>query len=473
VRAEGASISDSLRPERARGHLLSVRWLLLKDLQILRRSPLQAVLLVAYPVLIAILVGFAISRDPEKPRVALLNEIPADTRVSVGGQQLPAIGVNDRICARVECVRVGSREEAEDRVESGDVLAALVLPENLIDKINSLSTLTPGVPRVEVLVNRADPVKARLVDERISTLMAQANLAIARRIAAEGSRYLDLVINGGALELLGQKFPILGLRASAQILEALEPALPRGPLRQSLREVTDFASQAGDNLDVAGPLIERVAQPIEVEKVVVNGSSPPLEIFAVAVAATLTLAFVTVLLVAGSLALEREENAFPRLTRGLVSPLALLGEKVLLGMVVGLAVTLLMLLGLQFFVPLEWERIGLWLLAILGGGAALAAAGAALGAAARDVRAVSLLAFMVTLPVAFLSLIPSGAVGGMLFDLVEIVTALFPFKPALDAMTAALDSAGPGIGGPLLHLAVLIAAYGTIARLALRRFAAV
>ena len=81
-----------------------------------------------------------------------------------------------------------------------------------------------------------------------------------------------------------------------------------------------FATLARDNLDVAGPLIERLAQPIEVEKEVVSGSSPPLDIFAIAVAATLTLAFVTVLLVAGSLALEREENAFPRLTRGLVSP---------------------------------------------------------------------------------------------------------------------------------------------------------
>ncbi|HET6997770.1 MAG TPA: ABC transporter permease, partial [Solirubrobacterales bacterium] len=185
------------------------------------------------------------------------------------------------------------------------------------------------------------------------------------------------------------------------------------------------------------------------------------------------LAFVTVLLVAGSLALEREENAFSRLTRGLVSPLALLGEKVLLGVVVGLAVTMLMLAGMQLFVPLQWGRIGLWLLAILAGGGALAAAGAALGAAAREVRAVSLLAFMVTLPIAFLSLIPSGALGGTIFDLVEIVTALFPFKPALEAMTAALDSAGPSIGKPLLHLAILIVAYGAIARLALRRFAAV
>ncbi|MGC1164521.1 MAG: ABC transporter permease [Solirubrobacterales bacterium] len=450
-----------------------MRWLLLKDLQILRRSPLQAVLLVAYPVLIAVLVGFAISRGPEKPRVAFLNEVPADTRVSVGGAKLPAAGINDRICSRVDCVRVENRAEAVDEVESGEVLAALILPADLVDQINSLSTLTPGTPKVEVLVNQEDPIKARLVDERISTLLAQANLAIARRIAIEGGNYLELVINGGELELVGQAIPILGLRASARILEALGPALPAGPLRSSLAEVTDFTARARDNLDVAEPLIKRIAEPIVVRKEVIDGSSPPLETFAIAVAATLTLAFVTVLLVAGSLALEREENAFPRLTRGLISPAGLLGEKVLLGMAVGLVVTLLMLGGMQLFVPLQWDRFGLWLLAILAGGGALAAAGAALGAAAREVRAVSLLAFMVTLPVAFLSLIPAGAVGTGVFDLVRIVTAIFPFKPALQAMTAALDSAGPGIGGPLIHLAILIAAYGLAARFALRRFAAV
>jgi hypothetical protein len=450
-----------------------MRWLLLKDLQILRRSPLQAFLLVAYPILIAVLVGFAISRGPEKPRVAFLNEVPADTRVSVGGQQLPAAGVSERICARVECVHVEDRDEALDEVRSGDVLAALVLPADLVDQINSLSTLTPGTPEVEVLVNQEDPVKAQLVDERISTLLAQANLAIARRIAVEGGKYLKLIIDGGRFEVVGQAIPILGLRASAQILEALGPALPPGPLRRSLAQVTDFTTRARDNLDVAGPLIKRIAEPIAVKKEVVDGSAPPLEIFAIAVAATLTLAFVTVLLVAGSLALEREENAFPRLTRGLISPLGLLGEKVLLGVAVGLLVTLLMLAGMQLFVPLRWERIGLWLLAILIGGGALAAAGAALGAAAREVRAVSLLAFMVTLPIAFLSLVPSGAVGSGVFDVVRVLTAVFPFKPALQAMTAALDSAGPGIGGPLIHLAILIVAYGLLARLALRRFAAV
>jgi ABC-2 type transport system permease protein len=449
-----------------------VRWLLLKDLQILRRSPLQAVLLVAYPILIAVLVGFAISRGPEDPRVAFLNEVPPNTRINVGGTELPKANVKQQICERVECVFVEDRDEAREKVASGDVLAALVLPADLVNKINSLSTLTPGVPEVEILVNEENAVKAELVDDRITTLLAEANLRIARRIGNEGGRYLGLIVDGGRFEVLGEAVPILGLRASARILETVTPALPPR-LRPSLEQVTEFASQARDNLDVAKPLIDRLAQPIAVDKVVVGGESPPLEIFAIAVAATLTLAFVVVLLVAGSLALEREENAFLRLTRGLVSEGWLLGEKVLLGVAVGLLVTLLMLLGMQFFVPLELGRIGLWVLAIAVAAGALGAAGAALGAAAREVRAVSLLAFMVTLPVAFLSLVPSGAVGPAVFDAIRYFTALFPFKPALEAITAALDDSGTSLGGPLLHLALLFVAYAAIARLALRRFATV
>jgi ABC-2 type transport system permease protein len=449
-----------------------MRWLLLKDLQILRRSPLQAVLLVVYPVLIALLVGFAISRDPDKPRVAFLNEVPGGARVSVGGAELPAVGVDDRICRRIECVEVESREEAVDEVRSGEVLAALILPSNLIDRINSLSTLNPGTPTVEVIVNREDPLKARLVDDRITSLLAQANLLIATRIAKEGSRYLDLVVNGGYFRVLGQPIEILGLRTSARILGALRPTLPAGVLRDSLDRVIRFTRLSRDNLDVAAPLIDRLTQPIAIDKEVVSGSSPPLDVFAIAVAATLSLTFVVLLLVAGSLALEREENAFSRLTRGLVSRSALLGEKVGLGIVAGLVLTLLMLAGLEIFVTLQWERFGLWMAAILTGAAALAAAGAALGAAAREVRAVSLLAFMVSLPIALLSLVPSGAVGAGLFDAIRVLTALFPFKPALEAMTGALDSAGPDIGGPLLHLVALTVAYGLLARLALRRFTA-
>jgi ABC-type multidrug transport system permease subunit len=449
-----------------------MRWLLLKDLQILRRSPLQAALLVAYPVLIAVLVGFAISRSPEKPRVAFLNEVPSDSRVVIGTQMLPRIGVEGRVCARVECVRVESRDEAVEAVRSGDALAALILPTDLVDRINSLSTPSPETPKVEVIVNEEDPVKARLVDDRIDSLLTQANLTIARRIAAEGGKFLGLVLDGGQLSVLGQAIEILGLRNSARILRATRPALPPGRLRDEVDRVIRFTTLARSNLDAAGPLLTRLTQPVAVDKQVVSASTPPLESFAVAVAATFTLAFVVMLLVAGSLALEREENAFPRLTRGLISRSTLLTEKVLLGIGAGLAVTLLMLVGLALFVPLHWERFGLWLAAIVASAAALGAAGAALGAVAREVRAVSLLAFMVTLPIAFLSLIPSGAAGPELGDAIEVLTALFPFEPALQAIGGALDPAGPSVAAALLHLAILTVAYGLLARVALRRFSA-
>jgi ABC-type transport system involved in cytochrome c biogenesis permease component len=450
-----------------------MRWLLLKDLQILRRSPLQAFLLVAYPILIAVLVGFAISRSPEKPRVAFLNEVPPQSRVSVGTAELPKIGVSNRICERVECVHVKDHAEAVEEVRSGDVLAALILPADLVDNINSLSTPIPRTPEVEVIVNEQDPVKAQLVNDRINSLMTQANLVIARRIAHEGGKFVGLVVHGGQFTVLGQAIQILGLGTTTKILHAVRASLPPSALRQSLDQVLHFTALTKSNLGTAATLLTRLSQPIAVDKQVVNTSTPPLEIFAIAVAATFTLAFVTVLLVAGSLALEREENAFPRLTRGLISRSALLTEKVALGVALGLIVTLLMLAGLAIFVPLHWSRFGLWLLAIVAGGAALGTAGAALGAAAREVRAVSLLAFMVTLPVAFLSLIPSGTVGPGLYDVIKVIAAIFPFKAALDAMTAALDPGGSGLAGAMVHLGILIVAYGLLARLALRRFSAV
>ncbi len=450
-----------------------MRWLLLKDLQILRRSPLQAALLVVYPILIAVLVGFAVSQDTERPRVAFLNLVPEDERFTVGQEEFDVVGAKSELCSRIECVRVHSRAEAIDKVRSGDVLGALILPADLVDKLQGLAGLNPEQPTVEVVVNQEDPVKERLVDDRISTLLAEANLRVAREVTRVGSSYLDLIVDGGQIGLLGVGVDILGLTKAADSLEQIRSSVPPGPRREKLDEVIRFADLARQNLDLANPLLSAIAEPIKVDKEVISGETPPLDIFAIAVSATVTLMFVTILLVAGSLALEREENAFARITRGLVGRGALLGEKVGLGVVVSLVVTLVMLAGLELFVDLHWERIGQILVAILAGGAAFAAAGAALGASAREVRAASLLAFMVSLPLAFLSLVPSGSVGRTLFDAIEVVTALFPFDPALDAMTAALDEAGPSLGAALLHLAALTAAYGLIARLALRRFTSV
>ena len=452
-----------------------MRWLLVKDLQILRRSPLIAGLLIAYPIALGVLIGFALSADNSKPRVAFLNQVPADERFQLGGEEQ---GLNrgiarDRLCSRVECVDVDSREEAEQMVRDGDVLGALILPPDLLDQLESLASLNPEQPKVEVLVNEDDPLKAQLVDDRIQALITEANLILSRKISEQAANYLDLLIEGGrfSLPLIGT-YDILGLRRSGELLDRVATSLPeRSAAREELDRVIRFAGLARRNLDFALPLLGAVAHPIAVDKVVVAGETSELDTYAIAVAVTVTLMFVTVLLVAGSLALEREENTFARIVRGRVGALGLLAEKVVLGVVASLAVTLLMLVALTPLVSIEWSRAALIVVAVLAGGAGFAAFGGAIGAGAREVRASSLLAFMVSLPIAFLSLVPSGTVSGGVYDVIELVRALFPFDPALNAIEGALDRAGPEIAPALAHLAAIVAAYGLLARVALRRFA--
>jgi len=451
-----------------------MRWLLLKDLQILRRSPLIVGLLIAYPVILGVLIGFALSTDNSKPRVAFLNEVPntAEFQVGTGDNTIDRDLARDELCKRVECVDVDSREEAEQKVEDGEVIAALILPPDLLDKLNSLATLNPQKPEVEVLVNQDDPLKASLVDDRIQALITEANLILAQKISDEAANYLDLLVKGGSFSIpLVGDVDILGLNRAATLLDGVAKDVPPdSPAADALAQVNKFARLAGDNLHFALPLLGAIAEPITVDKQVVAGDTAELDTFAIAVAVTVTLMFVTVLLVAGSLALEREENAFARVTRGTVGPGGLLTEKLLLGVVASLAVTLLLLVALTALVSIAWGRTPLILAAILVGGAGFAAFGAAIGASAKEVRASSLLAFMVSLPIAFLSLVPSGTVSAGVFHAIEIVRALFPFDPALDAMQGALDAGGPGLGVPLLHLALIVAAYGALARVALRRF---
>ena len=449
-----------------------MRWLFIKDLQIMRRSPLLTAILVIYPIAIAVLIGFALSRGPAKPRVAFLNEIPQGTPLVIGGHQLDITGARGELCSRIDCIDVSSEEQARQMVQSGDALAALILPRDFIDRIESLASLNPSQPVVRVLVNEEDPVKASLVDDRINALITQANLRLSKKVTRLAANYLTLLLRGGHLSLLGQTLNVLGLENTQRILQAIQPELPAGsPFAGALQRVITFARLARQNLDLANPLLSSIAEPIQVDKEVVSGSPPSLDAFAIAGAATVTLMFATVLLVAGSLALEREENAFTRLTRGLVAKWALLAEKIALGVVLSIVVTLVMLAGLSLFVDIDWARFPLILVAIIAGGAGFAAFGAAIGAAAKEVRASSLLAFMISLPIAFISLVESGTVSPTLYDVIQVGRALFPFGAALDAMSGGLDAAGPGLGLPILHLAILAAAYGVLARIAIRRFA--
>jgi ABC-type multidrug transport system permease subunit len=452
-----------------------VRWLLLKDLQILRRSPLLVALLLVYGGIVGALLGFAVQRDDTKPRVAFLNEVPSsETGIQVGAQTIDASKYANQLFESVTPIRVKTRAEAIQKVRNGDAIAALIIPSDLTQRLQSVIGLagTGAPPTVEVLYNEENPLKTQAVESRIKARLADANRAISEKLTAISAGYLGILLHGGSFSLLGQHFTILGLQHTRDVVQQTLRRLPRNaPERGDLQRVAGFAQLAIDNLDLSKPVLASIGEPLHVRRTVVTGKHVSANAFYIALAAAVTLMIIGLFLGGGMLALEREEHAFGRLVRGPVSRWELLAEKVLLGALAALAATLVELLVISLFDDLRWSRVAAWLLALLVGGAAFGAVGTAFGALTRDVRATTLLAILVALPFAFLALIPSGVVAAWVYDLVRIASAIFPFKPALDAINAALNDASPGLAGPLAHLVALAVAYTAIARAGLRRFA--
>ena len=448
-----------------------MRWLLLKDLQILRRSPLLVALLVAYPLLVALLIGLALSGGPDRPRVAFVNQA-LSTSVSVGGREIDVTDYTDRLLGSIERVPADTRAEAIDAVRSGDALGAVIIPPDAIERLQRTLALTgdPERPEIEVIYNVEDPVKAQFVESTIRARLAEANDALSDRLLQEGIRYLDIILRGGSIGLpLVGDVDVLGLDRAQRILEGSLPAV--APARRAdVDRVSRFARLAVDNLDVSDEILTAISQPVLVRQTRLEGGSTAIDAFAVAVTVTVSLMFVCVLYAAGMLALEREEHVFGRLVRGLVCRTALVAEKAALAALCAFVLGVLLIAGLALFVEVDWGRAPLWLAALALGALAFSALGVAVGALAREVRAASLLAFALSLPIAFLALVPSGAVGAGLYDAVRVVSAAFPFRPTLRALDTALNDTGAPLAGSLAHLAALTVAYGLVARLALRRF---
>lgn len=453
--------------------LRGVAFLLGKDLRILRRSPLLVTLLVVYPVVIAVLIGLALSKGPDKPRVAILNELPQQSSgVAIAGTTVDPNDYASKLFESITPVTVKSRAEAEKKVRDGDVLAAIVVPKDLVQRLQATVSLSgkAAKPAVEVMYNAEDPVKQQFVQSTIDARVGDLNRAVATKLTQIAARYLDILLKGGDFSILGTKFEVLGLTKSKALIDSVLTRTPdASPDREALQRVSRFAQLAIDNLDLSTTVLSSLATPVAVHQKIVSGRRTPLDAYAVTVAVTMSLMLVCVLLAAGMLALEREEHAFARLVRGLVSRTGLIAEKVLLAALCAAAVTFVMAAGVSIFVTLDWSRVALWIVALVGGGLAFGAFGVALGALGREVRAASLLAILLALPIAFLALVPSGSVADGLYDAIRVVSALFPFRAALDAVDAALNDAG-GLGGALAHLAALVLGWCAIARVSLRRF---
>ena len=109
--------------------------------------------LVVYPVVIALMIGFALSSPPGKPKVAFFSEVaPGKGKIQLGSQQINVSSYASQLFQSIQPIRVHSREEAAAKVKSGQAQAAVIVPGDIVSQIQNLVTTGVGSPTVELIL---------------------------------------------------------------------------------------------------------------------------------------------------------------------------------------------------------------------------------------------------------------------------------------------------------------------------------
>jgi ABC-type Na+ efflux pump permease subunit len=436
-----------------------IRLLLGKDLTVLRRSPLLLGALVAYPIVIALLVGLVAGYASSKPRVAFVDEDGIPPVVVVGGHGFHIQAVIDQVAHEVTLVRM-SPEEADRELASGKIAASITVPPGF------LSELVTTVQSPQLVLRTVSGGLAPRVTQQMQALVYQLNRKLQVGFIDANLRYVNLILHGGNASFLGKHFNILGLDHMESELNGLPPSARV----ERIRRFTQVARLA---LAQTGNALQATANPIELAQPKSKGRSWVLSAQVQSYGIALTVTFLSLLLAAGATAAEHDEGTIGRLRRRLVSRGQLVWAKIALAGTVGLALGAA--LALVFGIVVEvggvtggepWSRLPLLLVGVLLAAGVVGAVGTLLGALARESRTASLLAVLVVLPVVFLGLVPRGAVA-----LAWWISDFLPFAHAVRFFSAALYDPSPwrNIAVETAWLLGIGAVFWVLARISVRR----
>jgi hypothetical protein len=433
--------------------------LLRKDALVLRRSPFLLGILVAYPLAIAVLVGLVAGYASSKPRVALVDEDNLPATVVIGGKRFHVDRTIERVSRTVNLVRLDA-DEAERQLKNGKVVAVLTVPPGFISTLRGMVKS----PQVELQLSRG--TLSSRVEQQVQALIYSLNRQLQSAYIEQNLRYVTLILRGGDASFLGSPIEVLGIEKAERVLAGM-PDTPRN------RQLRDFLRDARLALANTDDALRSTAHPIELVRAPLIGRTWVLSAEVQAYALGLTITFLALMLAAGSLAAERDENVIGRLARGLVGLGHLVWAKVALAAAV--AVVLGLAISFAFGLTIEiggitggepWGRFPLLVVGLALAGASLGALGALLGALAREARSASLVALLVVLPIVFLGLIPAEVVPPAGW-----ASALLPFAHAVEFFSAALYDLDPWstVIQQGLWLIGLGLAFGVLARLGARR----
>ena len=323
--------------------------------------------------------------------------------------------------------------------------------------VSDLSSLIAS-PSVLLLTNR-NAYEERILREAqafVYTLNSQVQTEYIR----SNSDFLDVLVHGGEAKALGRTYNVLGLDATRERIADVQSQLPAdSPARDAARLRHEFAGQASAALGLAHQALGATAHPVRLVQRSTSGRSYLLGSQVQSYGLAISLAFVTLLLGAAVLTLERDENVLARLLRSGARPALLVAEKVALCAIVGCALGLLLALGFGVAAEISssgaaWTRVPLLLVPLAATGAAFGALGCVVGAAARDLRAASLVGVALITPIVLVGLVPRTV-----SPLAADVSELLPFAPAARAFGAALFDSAPLSNGARAsaHLLLLTA----------------
>jgi len=436
--------------------------LLRKDLRVLRRSPLLLGALLAYPVVIALLVGLVAGYASAKPRVAFVDEDHLPAVVAVGGHRFHLKTVIDEVAKQVTLVRLGPKEAARELAD-GKVVATITVPTGF------LSNLVTTVRSPSLVLRTGSGGLTPRVVQQMQALVYQLNQKLQAGYISANLVFVRLILHGGAGSFLGQHFNLLGLDGTQKELAALPPST-------RVAAIQHFIQVARVGLAQTGTALRATANPITLKQPATHGRTWVLSAQVQSYGIALTVTFLALLLAAGAAAAEKDEGSIGRLRRGLVTFGQLVWAKAALAALVGLVLGAAIAVVFGIVVEIggvtggePWARLPLLLVGVTLAGGVVGAGGTLLGAVAREARTASLLAVLVVLPVVFLGLVPRGALGFAYW-----LSLFLPFAHAARWFGAALYDTSPwhAVGVETAWLVGLGAAYGLLARLAMRRLAA-
>jgi ABC-2 type transport system permease protein len=418
--------------------------------------------LVAYPLLVAGLVGLVAGYGSSKPRVALVDEDGLPARIAVGGRTFRINDAIDEVSKNVHLIRLDS-DDARRQLATGRVVATLTVPAGFVAALRS------GLRAPTLFYETTRGGIAPRVTQQVQALVYSLNRRLQQAYVATDLSYVDLIVRGGTRRFGGRTYHVLGLERMQKLLDQL-------PSTVQVARIREFAQIAGVALGLTGSLLSSTANPIRLERAREPSRSSLLSAQVQAYALALTVTFLALLLAAGAIAAERDENTIGRLARGLVSLGELVWAKVALAAVV--AVALGLAIAVVFGVIVEaggvaggqpWGRLPLLMVGVAVAGASLGAIGTLLGALARETRTASLVAVLVVMPIVFLGLVPRevSPLAGWLSD-------GLPFVHAVRYFASSLYDGDPWgvVGRELAWLVGLGAIFGGLARLATRRLLA-